>query len=185
MARGGVYIYRTRKPASLIGLLGLRYRILVPCTVALAVTLCSFGVPWLLAFPLLLATGRHFAYVGETTSFYHRHRQHTGNGGTTDRFITDAAPWSDLDPVCVARLPLPRWKWLLRSVETLMILALAPVYNDRKNHHNPRRIARPTALRQRLTRDGRWLNVSFNFSVAHAFFILTFIVFVMVTVRLA
>lgn len=95
--------------------------------------------------------GRHFAYVGETTSFHHRHLQHTVGGG---RYGHQAQPWADLDPVCVLRVPLPRWKWLLHLVETLFILLLWPVYNDRKNHWNPRRIPLQVAKAMRAVRDG-------------------------------
>lgn len=107
--RGGVYVYRCRKPGALLG--------------------------W----PIL---GRHFAYVGETTSFYHRHLQHL-----------DGQPWSDLAPR-VYRIPLPGWKPLLHAVETLLILLLWPVYNHSKNLWNPRRIDLKTARAMRRGRDG-------------------------------
>jgi hypothetical protein len=102
---------------------------------------------------------RHWAYVGETTSFWHRDRQHLAGDlawGTLPK------PWCDLDPVCY-RISLPGWKWLLRSVETLLILCLWPVYNHAKNQWNPRRIPLSTALAMRAARDrGRWYpNVRF------------------------
>lgn len=98
--------------------------------------------------------GRHFAYVGETTSFRHRHLQHTVGGG---RYGHQAQPWADLEPRCVLRIPLPPWKPLLHAVETLFILLLWPVYNDRKNHWNPRRIPLQVAKAMRAARDGgRW-----------------------------
>lgn len=119
---GGVYVYRTRKPAA---------RLRVP--------LLSF----------------HFAYVGETTSFRHRHQQHVAGGGT---YSAMAKPWADLDPRVVLRIPLPPWKWLLRTVETLAILLTWPVYNAAKNRWNPRRISLPMQAMQRRTRDrgDRW-----------------------------
>lgn len=98
----------------------------------------------------------HFAYVGETTSFYHRHVEHVYGGG---RYGAVAKSWSDLDPYVWARIPLPPWKWLLRSVETVVILLTWPVYNHEKNLWNPRRIPLPVAARQRRWRNagiGRW-----------------------------
>jgi hypothetical protein len=124
MNRGGVYVYRTRKPAAL------------------------FRIPLL---------SYHFAYVGETTSFFHRHLQHM-----------DHQPWTDLEPRVVLRVPLPRWKWLLRSVETVLILALAPVYNHKKNLWNPRRIPLDSARLMRLARDG---NPSFRWAMRVVLFL--------------
>lgn len=92
----------------------------------------------------------HFAYTGETVSFRNRHEQHVRGGGT---YGSVAKPWSDLDPRCVLRIPLPPWKWLLRSVETLVILMTWPVYNHAKNQWNPRRIPLPAQARQRAMRD--------------------------------
>lgn len=109
LMRGGVYVWRTRKPGAIWGL------------------------------PII---GRHFAYVGETTSFSHREAQHREN-----------QPWSDLEPVCVLRIPLPAWKPLLRAVETLLIVLLWPVYNHSKNLWNPRRIDLRTARLMRQARD--------------------------------
>ena len=107
--------------------------------------------------------GRHFGYVGETTSFYHRDKQHLLGGGTYD---ATQKPWSDLEPkrYCIS---LPPWKWLLRSVETLVILLTWPVYNDRKNRWNPRRITLSAARRQRIARDTR--RFRFQFRWVHVF----------------
>lgn len=93
----------------------------------------------------------HFGYVGETTSFYHREQQHLY--GLSNHGPCVPAPWSDLEPRCVLRIPLPPWKWLLRSVETIVILAVWPVYNDKKNRWNPRRISRRMAYRERIRRN--------------------------------
>lgn len=93
--------------------------------------------------------GRHFAYVGETLSFYHRGKQHLLGGGNYD---VKAKDWSDLKPKCY-RIPLPPWKWLLRSGETLVISLTWPVYNIQKNLWNPRRISPARARAQRLARD--------------------------------
>jgi hypothetical protein len=106
----------------------------------------------------------HFAYVGETTSFRHRHLQHTVGGG---RYGHTAQPWADLEPRCVLRIPLPPWKWLLHAVETLLILLLWPVYNHSKNLWNPRRIPLQVAKAMRAVRDGRRKGLLF-FRVVHA-----------------
>lgn len=84
---------------------------------------------------------RHFAYVGQTSSFWHRHRQHS-----------EGKPWADLDPACY-RIPLPDWKWLRLVVEQLLIWALWPVYNVQGNRWNPRRITPIEARRQRMVRN--------------------------------
>ena len=102
--------------------------------------------------------GRHWAYVGETLNLELRHIQHTVGGG---RYGTTAQPWADLDPRRVLRIPLPPWKWLLRSVETLLILLLWPVYNHSKNLWNPRRIPLQVAKAMRAVRDGRRRGVLF------------------------
>jgi hypothetical protein len=129
--KGGVYVYRARKPAARLRIPVLSY---------------------------------HFVYVGETTSFYHRHRQHT-----------EQRPWADLEPRVVARIPLPSWKWLLHLVEALVILAVWPVYNHRKNLWNPRRVSLPMQAMQRRHRDrfGRTL----NFTWAHAALLLAAMMF--------
>lgn len=115
--RGGVYVYRARKPGARLNL------------------------------PII---SRHFVYVGETSSFRHRHEQHTVGGGA---YNAVAKPWNDLDPRVVLRIALPNVKWLRRSVETVLILLTAPVYNVAKNRWNPRRIPPLVAYRQRRTRD--------------------------------
>lgn len=98
----------------------------------------------------------HFAYVGETTSFFHRHLQHM-----------EQRPWADRSPYVAFRIPLPRWKWLLHTVETLVIVTVWPVYNHRKNLWNPRRITLTDQRRQRALRDrsGWCLNWSWGHSV--------------------
>lgn len=165
---GGVYVYRTRKPMSLIGQLRLPDWVVVPSAVTLGIGAELMGIPWYVGAPLgLLISGRHFAYVGETTSFFHRHGQHMGNEGSGAKFESAGKPWADLDPVCVVRIRLPRWKWVLRSVETLVILLTWPVYNDKKNRWNPRRIPLNSARRQRFARDTRKWKVSWNFRSAH------------------
>lgn len=140
---GGVYAYRTRKPAA---------RLRIP--------LFSF----------------HWGYVGETTSFAHRHAQHTQGGGT---YGTTAKPWTDLDPRCVIRIPLPPWKWLLRAVEQLLIVCLMPAYNHKGNLWNPRRVPLSAQQRQRWMRDrAGWC---WNVRLSH---ILLLAVAVLVAVRI-
>lgn len=102
--------------------------------------------------------GRHFAYVGETTSLYHRDRQHLLGGGKYD---ATQKPWSDLKPkrYCIS---VPPYKWLLRSVETLVILLTWPVYNDQKNRWNPRRVTLSAAARHRAARDAKRFRFHFR-----------------------
>jgi hypothetical protein len=109
-------------------------------------------------------------YVGETVSFYFRSRQHMGasrfdpmtgqvirgRGPGVPMVKVPAQPWSDLNPVMHKVIKLPWWlcwKWVLRSLETLVILCAWPVYNDAKNHWNPRRIDKGIAKAQRAARD--------------------------------
>lgn len=94
---------------------------------------------------------RHWAYVGETSSFHHRHMQHVAGGG---QFNAEQKRWADLKPT-VYRIPLPDWKWLRLTVETLLIAVLWPAYNVQKNRWNPRRITPASARQQRALRD-RW-----------------------------
>lgn len=108
---------------------------------------------------------RHNAYVGESVSFYLRGRQHmgvsrfnpaTGQALKSGTMKIPAQPWSDLRPVMHKVIKLPWWlcwKWVLRPLETLVILATWPVYNDAKNHWNPRRIRKGTAMDQHKARD--------------------------------
>lgn len=117
-------------------------------------------------------------YVGETVSFYFRARQHMGSsnymingkrGATAVK--VPSQPWSDLNPVCRQVIKLPWWlcwKWVLRPLETLVILSTWPIYNDAKNHWNPRRIPKGIAKAQRATRDGGGLHYSARTAVAHA-----------------
>ena len=119
--------------------------------------------------PLNVRGWRHFAYVGETTSFYHRHGQHM-----------DSQPWADLKPRVVLRIPLPPWKWLLRTVEMALILLLWPAYNHKGNLWNPRRIPLSTARRQRRARDRHgW---SLNFRLAHLLLIVAALLWLVIHV---
>lgn len=154
-----VYVFRTRRP----GLIGMFPAWLAPVACAL-----SFWALFLLGYPLwpallaLLFSSRHFAYVGETTAVRLRRSQHTEGGGNFD---AQAKPWADLDPTFYY-LRMPRWKWLLHSVETLLIGLLWPVYNHQKNLWNPRRIPLQSARVQRAMRD-QW-SWSLNCRPVHA-----------------
>jgi hypothetical protein len=95
---------------------------------------------------------RENGYVGESVSFHLRQRDHLGQGGHGHV----AKDWSDLDPVWHKVIPLPWWlcwKWVLRPLETLVMLLTAPRYNIAKNHWNPRRITPGRARAERLMRD--------------------------------
>lgn len=179
---GGVYVYRTRKPSSLFGLLLRKLPIewwMWPVATAVAVVTCHFVTGmWWFGLALLLCTGRHFAYVGETVSFKDRHGEHINGGG---RWKKRSAAWSDLDPVCVMRIPLGKWKPLLRFVETLLIALLQPVYNEKKNKWNLRRIPRDSALRMRQRRDQRRVRLNIiNLRAAHLIVIVAGIVIGMI-----
>ena len=107
---------------------------------------------------------RHWGYIGESVSFYFRNRQHMGTSNyaaaagkrLTVPVKVPAQPWSDLDPTFHRIIRLPWWlcwKWVLRPLETLVMLATWPVYNISKNGWNPRRITKREAQRAREARD--------------------------------
>jgi hypothetical protein len=120
------------------------------------------SAPWGLPF-----IGRHFGYVGETGSRFHRDPQHIEGGGTYSAVAKD---WADLDPKCYPLpCPFPRWKWTRKAMETLYIAILCPVYNVQKQPPwNVRRISSRRAARQRYTRDlvgpksAAWPRLAFN-----------------------
>lgn len=95
--------------------------------------------------------GRHFAYVGETGSRYHRDPQHVRGGGT---YGAVAKPWSDLDPK-VYPLPclFPNSQRSRLFHEKLYTRILLPVYPTENNTGNPRRITSEHAQAQRAARD--------------------------------
>lgn len=103
-------------------------------------------------------------YVGLTNSYYHRSRQHMGSshyaGADGKRSAVavkvPSQAWSDLRPRMYQVIPLPWWlcwHWIMRPLETLVILATWPVYNDAKNRWNPRRIPISIAKVHRMGRD--------------------------------
>jgi hypothetical protein len=124
-------------------------------------------------------------YVGETVSFYFRSRQHMGmsrfdavtgqvvkgKGPGVPMVKVPAQPWSDLNPVMHKVIKLPWWlcwKWVLRPLETLVILCTWPVYNDAKNRWNPRRVSKGLAQAQRATRESGGLTYTIKAQSQHA-----------------
>lgn len=156
---GGVYVFRGRRPG-LIGRipLALYLSFLLPGSL-----LCAhyFLQHWWLGGAMLLLSPRHTLYVGEGR-VRSRRRDHLEG---SVKFNQLPKPWNDLSPSWYF-LPLPYVKPLIRSVETLLILLLWPVYNHQKNLWNPRRIPLKTAKRQRGQRD--FAGWSFNFRYGHA-----------------
>jgi hypothetical protein len=102
-----------------------------------------------LGWPLI---GRHTAYVGQSSSFAHRRRQHLGTPAPWDVYATRGKPWADLSPRCY-EIPLAPWKWWRVLVEYFLIKILFPVYNVKHNKHNPRRISQPRAVQMRVQRE--------------------------------
>lgn len=120
-------------------------------------------------------TRREWAYVGESVNIAMRDRCHLGTCGHRPKVLPQqmlngraatvivgqgcsAKPWADLRPRRYTIVPLPwwlGWKWLLRPLETLTILALAPRYNVAKNKWNPRRVPLARQAGQRAERNHR------------------------------
>ncbi len=144
----GCYVWRTRKPHSLLGF-GLRFW--VPMAVGVACLLAALDGPWWLSPVLLMFSGRHTAYVGQTGSRHFRDQQHLYGD---QRYGAMGKPWSDLEPRVYA-LPcfFPGSKWGREFTEGLWIVLLLPIYNVQGNGKNPRRIKPATALRQRKARE--------------------------------
>lgn len=95
--------------------------------------------------------GRHFGYVGQTSSFRRRGGEHI-NGSTQYREVVRAKDWADLAPK-VYEIRLPDARWLRLLVEQLLIWALCPVYNVKGQ--GPWNIRRITLKRQRAQRFAR------------------------------
>jgi hypothetical protein len=95
--------------------------------------------------------GWHWGYVGQTRNPKARHGEHLLGGG---RYGKPAASWSDLRPRRYVIFKLRHCpQWILNLVELLAIRILCPVYNEKLNRANPRRISRRRALRHRARRD--------------------------------
>ena len=96
---------------------------------------------------------REWGYVGESVNIALRDRCHLGACRRTGHL---AKPWTDLRPRRHTIIRLPwwlGWKWVLRPLETLVILVLAPRYNYAKNGWNPRRVTPVRQAAQRHDRD--------------------------------
>jgi hypothetical protein len=97
----------------------------------------------------------HWAYVGQTRDPTRRDLEHRFGGG---RYGKPPASWSDREP---RRFVLWRMKhapqWAVNGAEWLFIQLLQPVYNDKMNGANLRRVSRRRAIRAReiRTRTGR------------------------------
>lgn len=165
-----MYVFRTRRPG-LVGRLPWWFGLAAVALSAAGISV-SGGSLW---FSLLglLASPRHFAYVGESRRVGLRRRDHLQG---SVKYNQPPKPWSDLDPSWYY-VPLPGApKPLLRAVETLLIALLWPVYNHQKNLWNLRRIPLPTARRQAVLRAGiKW---SFNCRPAHLIGWVAFLAFV-------
>lgn len=105
--------------------------------------------------------GRHTLYVGEG----HVRSRYSDHIDGSVKYNNMPKPWAGLKPTWYY-VPLPYWKPLLHTVETLLILLLWPVYNHQKNLWNPRRIPLKAAKRQAAQR--AVIGWSFNFRPAHA-----------------
>ena len=147
----GLYLHRTRKPHAVVGL-GLRF--LVPTAIVAAFVGWFAGWPaWWLCFALALFSGRHNAYVGQTSSRWHRDNQHRMGSST---YGTPGAAWADLD-MKIYPIPcfFPRKVWAREFQEKLWIKLLLPVYNVEWNKGNPRKISRAKAQAQRWARQSK------------------------------
>ena len=146
----GNYLVRTRKPHAPLGL-SLRWLLLAATVLGSALYVADGW--WWLAPLLLLFSGRHTAYVGQTSSRYHRDRQHRGLD--TARGVP-ASPWSDLEPRWYPLPSLPWWKWSRELSEKLWTWLLCPVYPvPNQPVWNLRRISKTRAAAQRAARDKR------------------------------
>ncbi len=153
-ARGGIYLIRTKKPSAPLGM-SLKWMLAGALLLALAAYIVG-SAWWWVALALPLFSGRHNGYVGLTSSYYHRQRQHLIGGGV---YKAQRKDWADLDPKFYKILPLPNWRWLLHTMETLLIALLCPVYNVQKQPPwNLRKVSPRTAERQAWERAkyGHW-----------------------------
>jgi hypothetical protein len=147
----GLYAWRVRKPHAL---LGLSVRWLLLAALALGTLLYFAGEWWWLALLVPLFAGRRWAYVGQTSSRYHRDRQHQYGDST---YGAPGASWSDLEPKAY---PIPclfhGWKWARLAQERMWITLLLPVYNIQgQAPWNLRKVNKQQARDQRWARDAR------------------------------
>lgn len=113
-----------------------------------------------------LRRGVEWGYVGESTNLPLRAKCHAG----TCRHATCAEkPWYDLK-VGYWELRLPwwlGWKWVLRSIETILIVVLRPRYNVAKNRRRGR-VPLSVAKVQRANRDRMAAHYSGRIADRHA-----------------
>ncbi len=158
--QGGLYLIRCRKPGALMGL-SLLWMLVAGALLAIAGLIVGQGWWSLLGFLTVLFSGRHNAYVGLTNSYYHRKNQHLYGDV---RWAAAPKPWADLAPKFYRIWPLPdaithkgavfRGRWILETLELLLIWLLIPVYNRQKQAPwNLRQISAASAQRQRWARE--------------------------------
>jgi hypothetical protein len=90
-----------------------------------------------------LRRGTEWGYAGMSTNLPKRYRCHAG----TCKHNCHEKPWYDLK-AAYFELRLPwwlGWKWVLLSIETILIAVLRPRYNTQKN---PRRSKVPPGAQQ-------------------------------------
>jgi hypothetical protein len=156
-APGGVYLFRTRKPGAFYGW-SLRWA-LVGMT-AVGALLYALGGWWWLAPLCLLMSGRHSAYVGQTSNYARRLKQHL-EGDV--RWGAKPKDWNDLEPRFY-RLPtlFPRHEIARLIQEWVYVQILLPAYNVKlQPPWNARRIRPSTAAHQRALRGrlGLWYRI--------------------------
>lgn len=93
----------------------------------------------------------HWGYVGQSRRPDIRHLEHTVGGG---RYGKPPSSFSDLEPRRYVLFRMKRCpQWLLNGAEYFFIKVLLPVYNEKMNRGNPRRVSRKRAIRARARRD--------------------------------
>jgi hypothetical protein len=118
----------------------------------------------------------HWGYVGQTRNPGARHGEHVNGGG---RYGKPGSSFGDLEP---RRYVLFRMnncpQWLLNGAEFFWIKVLLPVYNEKMNRPNPRRVSRKRAIRARARRDAglRWTPLP---TFAHLLFFVVFLAMVL------
>lgn len=116
------------------------------------------------AFIGLPIIGRHWGYVGMTSSRYHRDDQH---------LFGTKSYWSDLNAK-VYPLPcwFPGWERARLVQERLWTFVLWPVYPEQGNTWNPRRISRDRARAMRIARQAGGRRFNFTYALVRAPFTL-------------
>lgn len=153
---GGIYLIRCDKPSSFLHLSLPFVLFLVAC--GAAALHFATDLPWGLALPGVLLSGRHNAYAGMTNSYYHRERQHLYG---SSHYGSAAKPFADLHPKFYKIMPLGEFltkekligRRIMQLIETAWIWATLPVYNVKQQAPwNLRKISSRTADAQRIRR---------------------------------